>query len=182
MIEMFDYGILDLFQQIQSSVLTFIFQFFTWIGEGGAVWIVAGLALLVQKDKRKYGIIVMLSLLLCLVLGNGVLKHAVARPRPCWRHPEVEMRIPVPTDFSFPSGHTFSSFAAFVSIAYWNRRFGVAAFALALVIAVSRLYFVVHYPTDILAGAAVGVLLALFSIGVVEALYAKNENRKLLLR
>lgn len=168
MIETFDYGILHLFQQIHGSVLTALFQFFTWIGEGGAVWIVAGVVLLLQKDKRKYGVIVILSLLFCLVFGNGLLKNAVARPRPCWRHPEVEMLIAVPTDFSFPSGHTFSSFAAAVSITYWNKRVGIAAFMLAVMIALSRMYFFVHYPTDIAAGAVFGSALAAVSIFVVE--------------
>lgn len=74
MIETFDYGILHLFQQIHGSVLTALFQFFTWIGEGGAVWIVAGVVLLLQKDKRKYGVIVILSLLFCLVLVTACSK------------------------------------------------------------------------------------------------------------
>ena len=105
MIEAFDYGILESFQQIHNSVLTLFFQFFTWIGEGGAVWIVAGIALLVQKDKRKYGVIVILSLLFCLIFGNGLLKHAVARPRPCWRHPEVEMLISIPVSYTHLRAH-----------------------------------------------------------------------------
>lgn len=180
MIEAFDYGILESFQQIHSSVLTLLFQFFTWIGEGGAVWIAAGIALLVQKDKRKYGVIVILSLILCLIFGNGLLKHAVARPRPCWRHPEVEMLISIPTDFSFPSGHTFSSFAAAVSITYWNKRYGMAAFLLAVIIAASRMYFFVHYPTDIAAGAVFGSMFAVISIVIVEKLIMRSEKGRLL--
>lgn len=170
---------MELFQQIRGSVLTALFQFFTIIGEGGAVWIAGGILLLVRKKQRKYGIIVLLSLLLCLVFGNGVLKHAVARPRPCWRHPEVEMLISVPTDFSFPSGHTFSSFAAAVSIAYWNKRFGIAAFLLAVIIAASRMYFFVHYPTDIAAGAVFGSMLAVVSIVIVEKWWSRNQKKSL---
>lgn len=158
------------------------FQFFTLIGEGGAIWIVAGLILMVRKEQRKYGMILILSLLLCLIFGNGVLKHAVARPRPCWRHPEIEMLIAVPTDFSFPSGHTFSSFAAAVSILYWNRRFGIAAFALAAVIAASRMYFFVHYPTDIIAGAVLGSVLAAVSIAVIEKCMVRHKKCNVLLK
>lgn len=182
MIETFDYGILEVFQQIHSSVLTVFFQIFTMLGEGGAVWIVAGIILLVRKEQRKYGVIVIMSLLLCLVFGNGILKHVVARPRPCWRHPEVEMLISIPTDFSFPSGHTFSSFAAAVSITYWNKRCGCAAFGLAAIIAASRMYFYVHYPTDIIAGAVLGSMLALISIVIIEKWMMLNHKRNLSLR
>lgn len=182
MIEAFDYAILDMFQQIHTDVLTVLFRVFTWIGEGGAIWIILGMLLLVQKDQRKYGMIVLLSLILCLIFVNGVLKNAVVRPRPCWRHLEVEMLISVPTDFSFPSGHTASSLAAAVSIAYWNRRYGIAAIALACGIAASRMYFFVHYPTDILAGAICGSLMGVLSIVIVEAVLANKRKRKYCLR
>lgn len=174
MIEAFDYGILEFFQQIHNMVLTQIFHFFTVIGEAGMVWIVIGILLLIQKQHRKYGVIVLLSLLMCLLFGNGLLKNLIARPRPCWRHPEVELLIPVPGDFSFPSGHTFSSFAASVSLFYWKRRYGCAAFCVAVLIAASRLYFFVHYPTDILGGMMCGTIFAFASIWIIE----KTQNRK----
>lgn len=176
MIEAFDYAILELFQQIHADALTVLFRFFTWIGEGGAVWIIAGMVLFAHKDKRKHGIIVLLSLFFCLIFVNGALKNAVVRPRPCWRHTDIEMLIAVPTDFSFPSGHTASSFAAAVSVGYWNKKYGVAAIALACCIAASRLYFFVHYPTDIVAGAICGSLMAVLSIAVVEAVLAKRKK------
>lgn len=173
MIEAFDSSILSFFQQIHHPFLTSFFRFFTEIGEAGIIWIIFGIVLLIKKENRKYGVIVLLSLLMCLVFGNGLLKNLIARPRPCWRHPEVPMLIQVPTDYSFPSGHTFSSFAAAVSIFYWNRRAGYGAFVLATFIAFSRLYFFVHYPTDILGGICLGLLLALFSIWIVT----RSENR-----
>lgn len=182
MIETFDYTVLEVFQHIHADVLTVLFRFFTLIGEGGAIWIILGMILFAQKDKRKYGVIVFLSLILCLVFVNGVLKHAVVRPRPCWRHSEVEMLISVPKDFSFPSGHTASSLAAAVSLTYWNRKYGIAAIVLACSIAASRLYFFVHYPTDILAGAICGSLMAALSIVVVEAVSANKRKRKYCLR
>lgn len=168
MVEAFDYGILDLFQQIHNEFFTQIFRFFTTIGEAGAIWIIAGIILLVKKESRKCGVIVLLSLLMCLLLGNGFLKNLIARPRPCWRHPEVKMLIGVPKDYSFPSGHTFSSFAASYSILYWKKKYGYVAFAMAVLIAASRLYFFVHYPTDIFAGAILGICLSMVSIWIVE--------------
>lgn len=176
MIEAFDTGILNFFQSIHTPVLTEILKFFTVIGEGGTVWIVAGLLLLVKRRTRKYGCIVLLSLLFCLLFGNGLLKNLIARPRPCWRHPEVEMLIQVPRDYSFPSGHTFSSFAAAVSLYYWRKSYGVAAFVAAGLIAASRLYFYVHYPTDILGGMLAGTVFALLSIWLIQkATLRKNR-------
>lgn len=173
MIEAFDYGILEIFQQIHNMLLTQFFHFFTVIGEAGMIWIVIGILLLFREKHRKYGVIVLLSLLMCLLFGNGLLKNLIARPRPCWRHPEVEMLIAVPKDFSFPSGHTFSSFAATTSLFYWKRRYGWIALCIALLIAASRLYFFVHYPTDILGGMLFGIVFALVSIWIIE----KTQNR-----
>ena len=180
MIEAFDAGILEFFQRLHTPVLTVIFHFFTSIGEAGMVWIVAGLLLLVMKNTRKYGCIVLLALLMCLLLGNGLLKNLFTRPRPCWRHPEISMLIQVPTDYSFPSGHTFSSFAAAVSIWHWKKNYGYLAFGVAILIATSRLYFFVHYPTDILGGAVFGTLIALLSIWIIEIINGKTfkERRK----
>lgn len=177
MIEAFDSGILDFFQRLHTPVLTEILKFFTVIGEAGSIWIVAGLVLLVMKRTRKYGCIVLLSLFMCLLLGNGLLKNLIARPRPCWRHPEVEMLIQIPRDYSFPSGHTFSSFAAAVSLFYWKKSYGCVAFVVALVIAASRLYFFVHYPTDILGGVLAGTMFALASIWLIEkATLRRNKS------
>lgn len=175
MIEAFDYGILEFFQRIQNPVLTSFLKFFTVIGEAGCVWILCGIVLFCLREHRKYGLILLFSLLLCLIFGNVFLKNAVARPRPCWRYPQVQMLISVPKDFSFPSGHTFASFAAAFSLFHWKKLIGAAAFVVALVIAASRLYFFVHYPTDIIAGALFGSALAFISIFCVETL-AKRKS------
>ncbi len=178
MIETFDYGILEWFQQMHSDLLTMIFRFFTVIGEGGTIWIVVAILLLCFRKTRKYGGILAVSLILCLIFGNGVLKNVVARPRPCWRHPEVEMLIAIPTDYSFPSGHTFSSFAAAISLLYWKKPVGIGAFVVAMLIASSRLYFFVHYPTDILAGMVFGTGMACISMCSVNYFMQKKMRIK----
>lgn len=176
MIEAFDAGILEFFQKIHNPVLTEIYEFFTFIGEAGFVWILAGIVLLIKSRHRKYGCILLLSLLMCLIFGNGLLKNLIARPRPCWRHPEVEMLIRIPRDYSFPSGHTFSSFAGAVSVYYWKPRYGYIAFGLAVLIATSRMYFYVHYPTDIIAGMLMGTVMALFSIFIIQRTEEKRRK------
>lgn len=178
MVEWFDSAVLDWFQSIQNPVLTPVLELFTLIGEAGTVWIAVGILLLARKTSRSTGIAVLLALVFCLLTGNAFLKNVVARPRPCWRHPEIEMLIRIPRDYSFPSGHTMSSFAAAVGVYLWNKKWGIAALAGAVVIAVSRMYFYVHYPTDILAGALIGILLALVSRWMVDKgiEYTRNRN------
>ena len=169
MIEQFDSIILDWFQSIHTPVLSHLFYWFTTMGEAGIGWIVIGIFMLLPKVTRKTGAVLLLSLLFCLITGNLCLKNIVARPRPCWRNPEVEMLISIPKDYSFPSGHTMSSFAAAASIFLWNKRWGIAALAGAVLISISRLYFYVHYPTDVAAGVIIGVVLAILARGIVES-------------
>ena len=125
--------------------------------------------------EKKYGVIVLLSLLLCLIFGNVLLKNLVARPRPCHHPHEYIMLISIPRDYSFPSGHTFSSVAATIGIGYWNRKWGMAAAVVTVLMMFSRLYFYVHYPTDILGGIVLGTVLAFLSIGIVEKTLADER-------
>ena len=108
-------------------------------------------------------------------LGNGLLKNLVARPRPCHRPHDYFMLITIPKDYSFPSGHTFSSVAAAIGIWHWNRKWGIAAVVTAILMMFSRLYFYVHYPTDILGGILLGTVLALLSIQIVEKTLASER-------
>ena len=92
------------------------------------------------------------------LITNVCLKNLVARPRP---YEVVEGLVPLigkPTDYSFPSGHTCASFAcALVLYRILPKKYGVPAVILASLIAFSRLYVGVHYPTDVLGGMFVGI-------------------------
>jgi undecaprenyl-diphosphatase len=79
-------------------------------------------------------------------------------------------------DFSFPSGHTIASFEAAVVLLIRDKRFGIPATVLACLIAFSRLYLYVHYPTDIIASVILGSLLAIFAVWAVNKLYARYEK------
>lgn len=182
MIDTFDKTILSWFQSIQNDIATGFLSVLTKLGEAGILWIIAGLLMLIFVKEKKYGVIVLLSLLFCLIFGNGLLKNLVARPRPCHRPHEYIMLIGIPNDYSFPSGHTFSSVAATIGIWHWNRKWGMAAAVVAVLMMFSRLYFYVHYPTDILGGIILGTILAFLSIGIVEKTLAgerwKNWRNK----
>ena len=106
-------------------------------------------------------------LAITFLVGDVVLKNWIQRPRPFQEMP-VELLIPPPESFSFPSGHTSSSFAAASVIYRVRKSWGIAAFILAVLIGFSRLFLFVHYPTDVLAGAVLGLLvgnLVCFCIG-----------------
>lgn len=158
----FDNGILDWIQQaMRGDVMDQIMAFLSWLGEAGMVWILIALVLLCRKKTRKWGIVMAVTLLAGLLLGEWGLKNVVQRVRPC-NVPgmDVMLAVPPPSSFSFPSGHTMSSFEAATILWAMDHRWGTAAYGLAAAIAFSRMYLYVHYPTDVLAGALFGVLLA----------------------
>ena len=105
---------------------------------------------------------VLLSLLCGMIVGNLCLKNLVMRPRPCWIDASVPLLIPVPHDYSFPSGHTLAAFETAVSIFLVNRKWGTAFLIFAALIGLSRMYLFVHFPTDVLSGAALGIFIAWF--------------------
>lgn len=149
--------ILDAIQNLHNPVLDPIMCWITKLGNVGAVWILLGSVLLLIPKTRKSGCIVLAALVLDVILCNGVLKHLVARVRPCEVNRDVALLIARPTDYSFPSGHTAASFAAVTALyAAWENKLWKWALVLAVLIAFSRLYLYVHYPTDILGGILVG--------------------------
>ena len=132
--------------------------FITRLGDAGMVWILLAVILLVIPKTRKYGLVLMTALCVDLVLCNGILKNLFARIRPCDINTQVQLLIARPDDFSFPSGHTAASFTA-VTALYLSgeKKLWKPALMLACLIAFSRLYLYVHYPTDILGGILVGI-------------------------
>lgn len=144
---------------LRHPILNPVMIFFTNLGELGLFWISIGLCLCISKKYRCHGILMLLSLAVGCLLGEGILKHLIARMRPVDAL-HLPLLIKHPGGYSFPSGHSCSSFAAAVSLWYANRKWRLGAVSLASLIAFSRLYHGVHYPTDILFGAALGILVA----------------------
>lgn len=163
---------------IRNPLLNAIMIFITTLGDGGAIWIFATLLLLIFKKTRKIGVMSAVALLSSLLINNYLIKNLVARPRPFVTFPELRILIPTPSEFSFPSGHTSSSFAAAaVFYRHLPKKLGVLAILLAGLIGLSRLYVGVHYPTDVLAGALTGVLLSYLAQWIVDRCEKKITNR-----
>lgn len=155
----FDVAILNYIQSaVKCDFLDVIMPAITSLGNGGIFWILLALVLLLFPKTRKAGTAVLLGLLLETICCNVVLKPLVARPRPCDVNTAIQLLIPRPADFSFPSGHTGASFAAAAALCFSKNRFRIPALVLAALIGFSRLYLYVHYPTDVLAGIFIGIM------------------------
>lgn len=167
---------LDFLQTIHTPLLDKILAFITSLGNAGIIWIVLAVVLLILPKTRKTGIIVAAALLMDLVLCNLILKNLVARVRPYDVNTAIAILIKKPLDFSFPSGHTAASFAAMTALFLAKmKKAWIAALVLAALIAFSRLYFYVHYPTDVLGGAVVGILSGIIGYAIVEKI---DKRRK----
>ena len=174
----FDFGILEFLDFVRCDFLNPFMKFITSLGNAGMFWIVLGVLLFCTKKYREEGFSVLLSLVINLVLVNIIVKPNVARIRPFDLVEGVKLIIEAPKDFSFPSGHTSASFASALALFYHNKKWGIWAFALAILIGFSRLYLYVHYPTDVVAGALFGIISAMLAHGIIKNYKVKyNEKR-----
>ncbi len=152
---------------LHTGILDAVVPWITRLGDKGLVWIGLGVLLLFMgKRQMPYGIQILLALVFSLILCNLLLKNAVDRVRPFALNTMAELLIPPPRDASFPSGHSSASFAAATVLMITGHRLRWAALVLAVLIAFSRLYLYVHFPTDVLAGILLGVLCGVLSAAV----------------
>ena len=161
---------ISLIQKIDVTILVFInnnmhspfmhktMVAITSLGNIGAIWIVIAVALIISKKYRNIGFMVILALILGSILGEGIIKHVVKRLRPSFNLQSINLMIANPASYSFPSGHTTSSFAAAGILSRYLKKYSLEIFSLAALIAFSRLYLYVHYPSDVLAGIILGLL------------------------
>ncbi len=173
-----DFGILYALNNIHTDILDKIMIGITYLGEKGLFWIGLAIILLFFKKTRKCGLFMLISMMIGLIIGNGLIKNIVARQRPCWIDQTIQLLIANPKDFSFPSGHTLASFEAAITILMFNKKWGSIALTTAILIGISRLYLFVHFPTDVLAGAALGTIIALAVYYFGNKIEEKFNNKK----
>ncbi|MBQ6380373.1 MAG: phosphatase PAP2 family protein [Clostridia bacterium] len=178
----------SLHQSAADSVLTPIATVASFLGDNGYIWIALALVLLLFKKTRKIGVIVAGALVLDVIVVNGLLKVFIDRPRP-WVGAEFDFitkeyvgqrLVSIPGDSSFPSGHTASSFAAALALTLAlpkkKKAWCIPALILAFIIAASRIYVCVHYPTDVFAGMIIGALLGVIGYFIAKAIYKWLEK------
>lgn len=176
-IQRLDFQILDWIQaNLRCGWLDWLMPKITFLGEAGLIWIILAVIFLLWKPKRRCGILMTAGLIFCLVIGLVLIKNMVARPRPCWIRNDIEMLIRIPKDYSFPSGHTMAGICSALILLWDDRRIGIPGMVLAVLIAFSRMYLYVHFPSDIIGGVLAGTLFAFLAVTGEQALRRRKEE------
>ena len=178
----FDLPILYWIQEnLKCGFMDFFMSTITHFGDGGIFWIGCAVLMLLFPKHRKTGLAMGIALILGVIVCNLFLKIQIARPRP-FNFPasiygtEI-LLIAENSDMSFPSGHTIACFEAGVAILYLNRKLGIPAMILAVLVSFSRLYLFVHYPTDVIASVILGTCFALIGVWVMNKYYEKLPEK-----
>lgn len=155
-----EFSLLYFLQEMHNPILDWVMAAITSLGDHGWFFLFLGILLLWVKKTRRIGFAILLSLIAGGIAGNMILKPLFMRDRPCWLDQAVPLLIQNPKDYSFPSGHTLAAFETAVSVFLYDKRWGTGLLLLAFLIALSRLYLFVHFPTDVLSGMALGIFIA----------------------
>lgn len=186
----FDYAIFEFFHTIQSDVMTAIANFFTFFGDEMFIIpvLVIGIILCFFKKTRKYGFAIFIAIIIGTLITNVVLKPLVFRARPyvtladdlffSWYQNVGGL---TESDRSFPSGHTTGAFEIALSLALCLRSDGkkgwsVLPVIVAVLTGLSRIYLMVHYPTDVLGGVIAGVIAGVLGYLIAKAIMKSLEK------
>ena len=185
---------MDAILQLDQNILLFIQEYIrhdwmdwfwkgiTHLGDFGIFWILLTIVLLIPKKTRKAGIASALALIIGTLITNVAIKNVVARIRPYEVIQELDLMMEKQKDFSFPSGPTCASFASAFAIykckEVFPKKWRIAALVLATLIALSRLYVGVHYPTDVLGGLIVGLFSGWAGCKLEELIMKKRAEKK----
>lgn len=169
--------ILDWIQlHLRCGFLDRLMPFVSGLANHGEIWILFAALLLLLRQQRRYGVSAACALTLDLVACNMLLKPLVGRERPFLLRPDLLLLVSPPGDASFPSGHTAASFAAVFALKTAGSPLWIPALALATVIAFSRLYLYVHWPSDVLGGILLGAAAGWAGAKIAEAAFRKLEQ------
>ena len=177
----FDLPILEWIQaNLKCGFLDTVMPIITLFGDGGVFWIICAVLLMIFPKTRRIGLGMGIAMALGLLVCNVTLKPLVARPRPYdFQLSEFNKVVVLLSenlrmhDFSFPSGHTIASFEASTVLLKHDKRLGIPAVILAILIAMSRLYLYVHSPPDVIFSVFAGILFALIGDALAGKLAAK---------
>ena len=167
----FEFDFLNWIQEtLRCGFLDKFFIGVTTLGNAGIMWILMAIVMMFFKKWRKAGIALAVAIAFCGLFGNLLLKPLVARERP-FAFSDIQLLIKAPTDYSFPSGHTYPAFAAAALMFIYKYKARIIVLIIACLIAFSRMYLYVHYPTDILGGIIMGIGCAILGYFTVEKWY-----------
>ena len=167
--------ILDMIQNLRTPIGDVVVPLITRLGDAGIIWISLMLFLVIIPQTRKTGVSMIAASVVDVLLCNVLIKNLVARTRPFDVNTAVQLLVAKPRDYSFPSGHTAASFASVTALYLaGEKKMWKAALVLAVLIALSRLYLYVHYPTDIIGGVVFGSLSGYLGYKIVEWIQKKK--------
>ena len=175
----FELRILDFIgDNLSCDIADPVMIFVSRLGNGGFVWILLALILIIVPKTRRVGMIVALSIIIEAVACNLILKPLVARTRPYDINTAIQLLIAEQADYSFPSGHTGAAFAAAAGVLFagGSRKIWIPAGILAILMAFSRLYLYVHYPSDVIAGIIIGIASAYFAAYIFGRLSGNDRT------
>ena len=173
-----EFSILYAIQNLHTPFLDqLILKLTDIVGSYGEIWLIAAAVMLTNRKTRRCAYTMLISYLLVFGIGQFVLKDLVARVRPCQIDTAVALLVERPTSYSFPSTHAAWAFAAATSVFLYHKKAGIAVLVLAALIALSRLYLFVHFPSDVLGGIVLGVLAALVAKVIVNAVEKKIPDK-----
>ena len=179
MLQSVELAILDWIQRnIRCDVLDAVMPVFTRFNDNGELWIAMAVILFLLKRHRKAGLAVGAGLAINLAVCNWTLKPLIGRIRPFMVNTAVELLVETPSSASFPSGHTASSFAVVGALWAMKHPLWKPAAVVAALMAFSRLYLYVHWPTDILGGIVVGWLCGMLGAIIVQKASKAQRNKK----
>lgn len=174
-IKYLDYNTLFFIQNhVQNDFVNPIIIFFTKLGNSGFIWILISIILIMKSKYRKIGFLVLSVLFINTLFGEILLKHLIQRPRPFITLSNLNIIIEKPSSFSFPSGHTSSAFACAFIFGYFFKKYKWYFYSLAFIISFSRIYLLVHYPSDVICG----IFLGYFSFLITKILYLNFIKHK----
>lgn len=152
-------------ENFHNDIVTAIMRYITSLGNFGFIWILIAAAFIIIPKTRKTGLTMAVSLMIILITVNLILKPLIDRARPFEISSDIlkNVLISLPSDGSFPSGHTAAAFGAATAAFCCNKRIGSILLVMAVLMGMSRLYFAVHFPTDVIGGAVIGVAAGVLS-------------------
>ncbi|MBO4609180.1 MAG: phosphatase PAP2 family protein [Lachnospiraceae bacterium] len=166
-------------ENVRTDVLTPIMKLITHLGDKGIFWILIAVVMLFFKKTRPLGIMAGIALVFSVLINNVLIKPNVGRIRPYEVVDGLKLLIERQHDPSFPSGHSGASFAAaVVFLVKGPKKIGIPAIIMAALIAFSRLYVGVHYPTDVICGIITGTCCAIISF-MIWSIVEKKASPKL---
>lgn len=147
---------------VTDKFMPFITERENWYIFFAVMW----LTMVIKGGRR--GRIAAVMIILCIIVSDQVsstlIKHLVMRERPCTVLQGVHLLVPCLNSFSFPSSHAVNHFAGAVVLSHFFPEYRVPIYGTSFIIALSRVFVGVHYPSDMVGGIAIGILIGMILI------------------